>query len=157
MYSDIEELMKEIEKFKSNINESGQLCNILINMYEQLKSTNESFNSRYEQFFAEIAKVNENLNNQSEDMIQKHLQIVEKQKADIEEKYSEFVSNFSKALDVNKAQQDAFEKKAEVIIERLNNLEIEALLKEIKKVNLKVSLLFGGVGIAIIIAVISLF
>lgn len=139
MFNDIEELMKEIKLFKTNIKDSSHLCELLSEISLQIRSSAESNDER------------------SKKLINKHVEIVEQQKADSDVKYSGLITSFSNSLESGKLQQVAFETKSTEILNRLNDLEIEVLLKEIRKVNTKIMFLFAGIGIAIILVLVALF
>lgn len=155
MYNDIEELAKEVELFKSNMAESSQLCSILNDIFEHLKTTDDMFNEKHKNYLAEIKESNINIESQSKIVTQEYLQIVEKQKIDIDERNSVFITKLSKILENNNAQQDIFEKKSNEILDKFKDLETQELLIEINKIKLKITLLFRVVIIGIVLTIIS--
>jgi hypothetical protein len=172
LFNDFEELLSGIDDFKKNIQISNKLFDILNDLVTKIDISNKSLDDNYDSFLTEIKSANENIVKISENIAQKSLQVITEQKNEFDERYESFLKELSQAnsnintqsenvistyIEVNKQQQEIFEKKTNGIIDRINNIDIESLFKEIKKLNARIILLFGGIGVAIIVGVTALF
>lgn len=117
MYYDIEELIKEIEIFRSNVKDSNQLWNILSSISENLNSANIQLSEKYKECLAEINLTNDNIEKQSGLVIKEYLDIVEKQKKEMREKYQEYL------FEINQTNTKIEKQSNEIIKEYLGIVE----------------------------------
>lgn len=88
MYHDIEDLIKEVEQFKLNMKDSGQLCELLGEVTKQIETSTVVSKQR------------------SESIINNHQSIVEKQQKDFEQKCLAFLDSAEEILVTCRAQQE---------------------------------------------------
>lgn len=131
MFNDIEELTEEIEIFRSNIKESSDMFDALKNISTQIEKSKEDLDTKYNSFLKELGTLNDDINKKNDIIIKKNVETI-------------------------KQQQSDFEKNAANIIDRLDKLQIDALLVKIERANKKIIYTYVFLAIIVVINIIIL-
>ncbi len=131
MFNDIEELTEEIEIFRSNIKESSDMFGALKNISTQIEKSKEDLDTKYNSFLKELGTLNDDINKKNDIIIKKNVETI-------------------------KQQQSDFEKNAANIIDRLDKLQIDALLVKIERANKKIIYTYVFLAIIVVINIIIL-
>lgn len=156
MYDDIDELVKEVELFKTNMKDSGQVCNIFDEIINQLKATNINFSEKYIMYLDKMNEIKLDSEKQNNIIIGEYQDGIEKLKQKLDKTNEEFLTNCTKIIDQSKNQQEIFDKKMGTVLEKIKNFEIESVIQQIKLLNFRMLMIFGALGILFVIQILIL-
>lgn len=149
MFSDIEDLTKEIEEFKFNMQETSQLCKTLQNVGANINKSKENLENKYNSFTEDLSRYSINLESSGKKVLEDNIKIIDKQKEYIEQKV-ELIIN-----DINN-QQLLFQDTVEMIMGKLGSIQLESLLKASDKINRKINIVYLTLGVITIMNIIIL-
>jgi hypothetical protein len=159
IFDDFEELITGIDQFKTNVRDSNKLLNTLAELASQIEESKKSLDSKFNIFLPEIKNANDNLSKHSQEVTEKLLQLNNELKNELDKRHEVIITEISKIKDNIKMHSDqvtAKIDKANKDQHEISAKNTERLLSEIKTLNTKFFILFGSVGVSIIIGVIAL-
>lgn len=145
VFTDFEELLTSIEDFKTNIENSNKLFDLLNNVVSKIDVSRKALGDKYDSFLSELNNANDNLIKQSESVTSTFIHITKQQEETIENanksldvKYDGFLAEIKKANEnLSKQSEDVLQKWLQVITEQKNEFDdrYKKFLEEISRAN----------------------
>lgn len=147
MFSDIEDLTKEIEEFRFNMQETNQLYKTLQNVSTDINKSKENLENKYNSFTEDLSRYSINLESNAKKALEDNIKIIDKQKEYMEQKIQLIIN------DINN-QQLLFENSVEKVMGKLESMQLESLLKASDKINRKINIVYLTLGVITIMNII---
>ncbi len=138
---------QDIINIKANIEKQSN--NLMDDFSNSINEQQAFFDKKYETFISSLEVANNKIEEQSNKNMQNNIELLNQQKEDMEIKLTEVINHINK-------QQALFEKSSNEITDKLNNMQLDNLLKAINKANSKINLVYIGIGIVIVLNLIKI-
>jgi hypothetical protein len=152
--TNIDQLEKDIETFRKNIESSNQIYAIFKGLIDVIKIQNALFESESKKIVDIMLQSNEDIGKQNKDMMNNNLSIFKEKQEEFNRKSADILT----ALDNGNVN---IEDKYSKFLQKLSETNMDQIYKlclDIKKTtNMKINILSGGLAVTIVLLIVSIF
>lgn len=149
VFSDIQELSNEVNEFKLNMQETSEMSKNLKMISEQISDSRLHLNEKYDLFLEEVSNQLKQVETINGNLLDNNNKQFKKQTDGLDEEVSRIINKVSD-------HQLDMKRNADKIMSRLENMQIDALLSAINKMNGKINIVYIVLGVLFIINILNL-
>lgn len=123
---------------------------------EIVDDSNKEIESRQQKVIIEMQTASDELDSKIQSVIVKSEDIQNSLTQKYSESHNDYIAQSQKQLDTLVEQQKLFDSKCEIILSRLDEMDVSSVLEHLKKVNTLMIVLLGGTAASIILALLAL-
>lgn len=167
------ELLAQIENVRKSIDDSSvkaveriadssavalkiQSDEVIKRFLEIVDDSNKEIESRQQKVIKEMQTASDELDSKIQSVIVKSEDVQNSLTQKYSESHNDYIAQSQKQLDTLVEQQKLFDSKCEIILSRLDEMDVSSVLEHLKKVNTLMIVLLGGTAASIILALLAL-